>query len=138
MTLRPLALLALLAAPLPAAASAQAAEPLIAVPSGQPVSLIETIIGAPGPGGLTARFRFLAPEIGHEAGGISFAEAEPDMLYLCESYALPRLADPGPKVAQVIISLSDRALPFGQAAPEATQFFEAYRPEGGRCIWEGF
>lgn len=138
MTPRALALLALLSAPVPAAASAQASEALIAVPSGQRVSLIEAIVGAPGPGGLTARFRFLAPEIAREAGRIGFAEAAPDMLYLCESYALPRLAEPGPEVAQVIISLSDRPVPFGQAAPEATQFFEAYRPEGGRCIWEGF
>ncbi|WP_249139062.1 DUF6497 family protein [Actibacterium sp. MT2.3-13A] len=138
MTRRAPILLALLAAPLPAAASAQPSEAPIAVPSGQPVSLIETIIGAPGPEGLTARFRFLAPEIARETGRISFAEAAPDMLHLCESYALPRLAEPGPQVSQIIISLSDRVVPFGQAAPEATQFFEAYRPEGGHCIWEGF
>lgn len=134
---RALLLLALMAAPLPAAASAQGTDP-ISVPSGQPVSLIETIIGQPGPGGLTARFRFLAPEIARDSGSVSFAEAEPDMLYLCESYALPRLAVPGPQVSQIIISLSDRVLPFGQTAPEATQFFEAYRPEDGHCIWEGF
>ncbi|MGC9368276.1 MAG: DUF6497 family protein [Paracoccaceae bacterium] len=138
MTRRALCLLALVAAPLPAAASAEAAEDLIAVPSGQPVSLIESLIGQPGPVGLTARFRFLAPQIARGTGTVTFAEAEPDMLHLCENYALPRLAVPGPEVSQVIISLSDRVVPFGQAAPEATQFFEAYRPEGDRCIWEGF
>ena len=34
------------------------------------------------------------------------------------------------------ISLSDVAVPFGQAAPEATQFFEAYSVTDGICTWE--
>ena len=44
----------------------------------------------------------------------------------------------GPQPSQIVISLSDRAVPFGEADPEATQFFEAYRVEGGACIWEMF
>jgi hypothetical protein len=109
----------------------------IAVPSGQTVTLQEVIWNEPGPAGLTIRFRFVAPAIA-PGGGIDFATAAADMAHLCESYALPRIAAAGPAPAQVIISLADRALPFGQAAPEATQFFEAYRIEDGRCIWEAF
>jgi hypothetical protein len=29
-------------------------------------------------------------------------------------------------------------VPFGEPAPDATQFFEAYRVEGDTCIWEAF
>jgi hypothetical protein len=39
---------------------------------------------------------------------------------------------------QVIISLSDTAVPFGESAPEATQFFEAFAIRDGACIWEMF
>jgi hypothetical protein len=108
---------------------------LIAVPSGQPVTLQEVIWNAPGPQGLTLRFRFLAPEI--RAGGtVDFDTAMADMLHLCQTFALPRLADFGPAPAQVIISMADVALPFGDAAPEATQFFEAYSVQDGTCVWE--
>jgi hypothetical protein len=27
-------------------------------------------------------------------------------------------------------------VPFGEPAPEATQFFEGYRIDAGRCVWE--
>lgn len=107
----------------------------IAVPSGQTVTFHDMIWGEPGPAGLTMRFRFIAPQI---AGEIGYDEAEPDMAFLCESYALPRLSAQGPSVNQIIISLSDQPVPFGEMAPEVVQFFEAYRPEGTACIWEGF
>lgn len=121
-----------------AGALAAAAQEAIAVPSGQMVTLQETIWGAPGPDGLTQRFLFVAPAIAFDGGSVDFETAAADMLYLCETYALPRIARDGPKVAQIIISLSDRPVPFGQSAPEATQFFEAYSFEGDSCIWEVF
>jgi hypothetical protein len=108
------------------------------VPSGQPIALQETVWGQPGPEGLTMRFLFVAPEIAREGGSVPFEVATEDMHWLCENYALPRVANPGPEVAQIIISLSDRPVPFGQPAPEATQFFEAYGIEGNTCIWEVF
>lgn len=61
-----------------------------------------------------------------------------DLTALCESFALPRIPATGPMPQQIVISLADRPVPFGQADPEATQFFEAFRPENGRCVWEGF
>lgn len=110
----------------------------IMVPSGQEVRLIEVVQAAPGPGGLTVRFRFLAPAIARDGGSIGPEAAQADMAHLCEAYVMPRLANIGPAVAEVVISLADRAVAFGAADPEATQFFEAYRVEGGACIWEPF
>ena len=109
----------------------------IAVPSGQEITLQDVIWNAPGPDGMALRFRFLAPGIA-PGGGVDFDTAAADMQHLCDAYALPRIADQGPHPEQVIISLSDMAVPFGEAAPEATQFFESYRIEEGVCVWEMF
>ena len=121
-----------------AAARLAAEDVSVVVPSGQPITLQETVWGQPGPEGLTMRFLFVAPEIARDGGSVPFEVATEDMRWLCENYALPRIANPGPAVAQIIISLSDRPVPFGQPAPEATQFFEAYGIEGNSCIWEVF
>ncbi|MBQ4827466.1 hypothetical protein J4729_23400 [Leisingera sp. HS039] len=119
--------------------SASAAEP-VAVPSGQPVTLAEVLLDeAPGQAGETwARFRFLAPEIARETGSVSYEAAAPDMDHLCETLAVPYLAGRGLTAARVVISLSDRMVPFGAQDPAATQFFEAYRPEAAGCMWEAF
>lgn len=108
------------------------------MPSGQPVAFQDLILDETGAAGMTARFRFVTPEIARDGGSIGFDRAEGDMLALCEIFALPRIHDMTPAPDQIVISLSDRPVTFGTAAPEATQFFEAYRPEGGACVWEGF
>ena len=123
---------------LSATVAAAQADALIDVPSGQPVTFHDTVANEPGPGGLTIRFRFVAPQIARDPGRIPFALAEGDMVHLCETYALPRLPEMGPRVSQIVITLMDRPVPFGATVPEATQFFEAYRPEDGKCVWEGF
>lgn len=115
--------------------TAAAGEPLI-TPSGLEVTFLDTVFGAPGTEGLTARFRFLSPAIA--AGDIAYEDAETDMQWLCETYALPRIANTGPQPSQIVISISDRDVPFGEADPESTQFFEAYRREGDTCVWEMF
>ena len=120
-----------------AVAGAALAEP-VAVPSGQPVEFVEVIQDTAGPAGATQRFRFLAPEISRSGDGVDFAKAAPDMEFLCTHFALPRLPADGPAPAQIIVSLSDRPVAFGEVAPGATQFFEAYRIEDGACIWEEF
>lgn len=111
---------------------------VVAVPSGQSVTLLDVIRDAPGPGGTALRFRFVAPAIARAGGTVNFDTAISDMLHLCQNYALPRLAEFGPAPGQVIISLSDVAVPFGAAAPEATQFFESFSIADGDCIWEPF
>lgn len=105
---------------------------LLTLPSGLMVHLIDVVQDAPSPAGLAVRFRFLAPELAQ----VDFDTAAADMLHLCQTYALSRLPNTGPQASQIIISLSDRVVPFGEAAPEALQYFEAYRIENGECVWE--
>ncbi|MGV8952619.1 MAG: DUF6497 family protein [Cypionkella sp.] len=111
---------------------------IVAVPSGQLVTFLDVVMNAPGPDGLTARFRFVAPAIAQDGGTVDFDVASVDMLHLCQNFALPRIASTGPQPSQIIITLSDRAVVFGEPSPDATQFFEAYRLENGTCIWEAF
>ena len=102
------------------------------VPSGQAVTLQEVIWNVPGAQGLTLRFRFVAPDL----AALDIEAALADMQALCETYAAPRVTDFGPQPNQIIISLADAARPFGEADPDAVQYFEAYRLENGACIWE--
>lgn len=110
----------------------------IPVPSGQLVTLQEVIWNEPGTEGLTIRFRFVAPAIAREGGTVPFETAVWDMLALCQTYALPRIAETGPMPERVVVSMSDVPVVFGEADPGATQFFEAYSIEDGNCIWEAF
>ncbi len=112
----------------------------LTLPSGQVVTLQDVVWNAPGPAGLTLRFRFIAPAIAETETGaaVDFDTAAGDMAWLCQFYALPRLSALGPEPAQIIISLSDRPLRFGEAAPDAVQFFEAYSLTDGRCTVELF
>lgn len=127
----PLAAVALAAAPAPGQEG-------LAVPSGQALSYVDTIHDAAGPAGLTLRFRFLAPAIARDGGTVDPEAAFADMQALCDGFALPRVPATGPRPAQIVITLMDREVPFGAPAPEATQFFEAFVPDGDSCVWEPF
>jgi hypothetical protein len=112
-------------------AAAPAAAQDLAVPSGQPLELMERRLeDAPA----MARFRFLAPEL--EARG--FAAVADDFAALCDGYARPALAADGIAVDRVVISLSAQRVPFGETAPDVTQFFEVFRLSEDGCIWEYF
>jgi hypothetical protein len=104
----------------------------VTLPSGRLVQVLDVITNAPGTEGATARFRFVVPGLAQDD------DWSADMQDLCDTYALPRIDGMVPAPEQIVISLSDRAVPFGEAAPDAVQFFEAYRPENGSCIWEMF
>ncbi len=130
--------LAALATSLARPVSAEEAGALVTVPSGREVRWIDTISDAPGPDGLTLRFRFLVPGLGAPVWQEAPERAEADMQALCDGFALPRLATVGPRPAQVVISLSDRVLPFGEVDETAVQFFEAYSVANGACEWELF
>ena len=108
------------------------------LPSGQKVTLIETLANIPGSDGLAMRYRFLAPQIARKGGTVSADTAGKDMEWLCNTYALPRLPTNGPQPVEIIISMSDRDVPFGEDHPEATQFFNSYSIAGGTCEWEMF
>ena len=109
---------------------------LLPVPSGQDVELSDVLLDN-NPGELWVRFRFVAPKIGAAVGRIGYDVASIDMAHLCETLAVPYVAQHQLEPALVVISMSDRAIEFGRTAPDATQFFEAYRLEQARCIWEG-
>jgi hypothetical protein len=126
--------MALLLAVLPARAD----DGPIPVPSGQTVTWVDTIHDAKGVAGLTVRFRFLAPAIARAGGTVTAEVAQADMQALCDGWALSRIAVTGPQPAQVVISLSDREVAFGEPDPEATQYFEAYSIVTGTCVPEVF
>lgn len=104
------------------------------VPSGQTVTLQE-IFWEEGEG-LVLRARFLTPQIARSGGTVDYNAAAKDMLHLCDSFLRPQVEAGTDKPDQIIISFSDLDVPFGEADPDATQFFEAYRIENGACIWE--
>jgi hypothetical protein len=110
----------------------------VAVPSGQDVRFLDLVMNAPGTEGLPVRFRFVAPAIAKVGGSVDYETATVDMEHLCKVFALPKIATMDPVPSQVVISFSATEVPFGEATPEVTQFFEAYRIEGGICIWEAF
>ena len=107
------------------------------VPSGQDIRLSEVLIDE-NPGALWLRFRFLAPQISRDTGSIVYNQAAIDMAHLCDVVAAPFAIDEGIEPERIVISLADRWVEFGVQDPDATQFFETYRLESARCIWEEF
>lgn len=112
----------------------EAAEGAIPVPSGREISFMEIVTDTRGPEGATARFRFLAPGLSED----EVVAASKDMEALCNTYALPRIEGFVPQPRQIIVSLSAETVPFGEAAPDVLQFFEAYDIADGTCVWSAF
>ncbi|SMR83214.1 hypothetical protein SAMN04488030_3128 [Aliiroseovarius halocynthiae] len=109
------------------------------VPSGQPVTLLEINHQDGNRGGSAIHVRFLAPEIARDTGRIAFSQAEEDMAVICQDYVLPHLSKiTETEPEQIVIVLADRWVEFGVSDMDATQFFEAFRPENGVCVWDGF
>lgn len=104
----------------------------IALPSGRAVALQDVITDLAGPEGATARFRFFSPDVTQED------DWSEDMQTLCQTYAVARVGGMVPAPSQIVISVADRSLPFGELQPDAVQFFEAYSLAGDNCIWEIF
>ncbi|MFH5773516.1 DUF6497 family protein [Paracoccus broussonetiae] len=61
-----------------------------------------------------------------------------DVVWLCENWVLPRIASPGPRPTQIIVSLADKKISFGTYDPDVLQLFEAFRLPADRnaCEWE--
>lgn len=61
-----------------------------------------------------------------------------DMQFLCESFALPRVPNAGPRPQQIVISLGETA--DAAPSPDRLQIFEAFDVPAGenRCIWDPF
>ncbi|MEX0370901.1 MAG: DUF6497 family protein [Tateyamaria sp.] len=107
------------------------------MPSGQSVDLNEVLIDRVG-NESWLRFRFIAPDITRNGDGLTHADAEADFQVLCDDVALPYMSDFELQAEVVVISLMDRAVPFGTADPDATQFFEAFRVQDGTCVWDAY
>ncbi len=107
----------------------------ISLPSGLTVTLHDVIMDAAPE---VARFRFLAPAIDPAGEALSYDAVADDFQLLCDSYALPALTEAGQEVAEIIITLMDRPVTFGEISPDATQYFEPFRITAGTCIWEQF
>ena len=107
----------------------------IPLPSGHSAELIEAMWDDSAGAGTDLRLRFLSADL---SPGTEFQDVEIDLAMLCDAVALPILAETGREVGQIVISLSDRPVPFGETDPEATQHFDTFRPEGGACIWDGY
>jgi hypothetical protein len=105
------------------------------VPSGQPVSFHDSIVDRPATG-LTARFRFIAPELSAQLETFGYEALEADLAYLCETFAVKRIAAPLPVL--IVVSMSEVPVEFGSFDPDVTQVFEGYRPDGDTCAWEAF
>lgn len=61
-----------------------------------------------------------------------------DIVWLCENYALPRLAGQSPRPTQVVISMASAPSPFGSFDPGIVQLFEGFSIPANRdaCVWE--
>lgn len=109
---------------------------VLGAPSGQPIELYDVLIDEVG-AETWLRFRFLAPEIAKVGGTVSFAQAEPDLEYLCSEVALPYIAEFDLKPEFVAVVLLDQPIEFGVSDPEVTQFIDLFRVTSGACVWEG-
>lgn len=105
------------------------------LPSGQAVRFFEGFIETQPDGARWARFRYVLPGLRQGAAGEA---VEADFAHLCSAEVLPRLNAAGEVVDQVIVSLMDKPVEFGQSDPGTVQFFESFAIRDGRCIWEGF
>ncbi len=118
----------------PVLAWAQSAE--IVTPSGRALALHEVLTDT-GPGALWVRFRFVSQDLTQDAIE-DHGRLSADMDWLCANLVLPYLGHHRLQPDRVVISFSDRPVPFGEKAPEAVQVFETYRIEDGACIWEEY
>lgn len=112
----------------------EAKEERLILPSGLETYLHETLWDERSTG-LAYRFRFVAPDL---TGQEDFETKMTDLEYLCNSYAVPRMANIGPQPTQIVISIANQESEFGVTDPNVIQIFEAYSLDQGGCIWEMF
>ena len=79
-----------------------------------------------------------APASADPAGDLPQDPLHDDVVWLCQNWVLSRIAAPAPRPSQIIISLSDKEVPFGAYDPKAVQVFEAFglSEDRSRCEWE--
>ena len=80
----------------------------------------------------------LAGFVDPAGAGKTFADMVADLQYLCDNVALPSLAANKWAGGEVILSVSNIEIDFGETAPDVTQFFQPYEISGEACIWGDF
>ncbi len=98
-------------------------------PSGLGVSIAE-VMADDG----TVRLRLLAPHLGQ--AGAAYDDISRDFVWICETQVIPALAENGLAPRNIVISIADRPVPFGETDPGAVQFFEGFTVSGDTCVWE--
>ena len=105
------------------------------MPSGQSVTLHEVLVDTVS-GENWLRFRFIAPSINKDMGGVAYDSAFEDIQHLCTEIVVPYIAEYDLKSDLVVVSIADQKNEFGETNPQTTQFFEAFRVKNNICIWE--
>lgn len=105
------------------------------MPSGQSVTLREVLVDTVD-GENWLRFRFVAPSINKDTGGVAYDNAFEDIQHLCTEIVVPYIAEYDLNSDLVVVSIADQKNEFGETNPETTQFFEAFRVKNNICIWE--
>lgn len=70
--------------------------------------------------------------------GLTYDAVAGDFDWLCQTDAVDGLRAQGVDRTELVITISDREVPFGETVPEAVQFFELYDYDRGSCNWRGF
>lgn len=111
---------------------------ILDLPSGTQAALHEVLIDQVGDEDWL-RFRLVAPVIDRTRElAPGYADLEADFPHICTTFALPYAQEFALDYDKIAISISDRVVEFGTTDPDATQYFEVFRPENADCIWEGF
>ena len=92
--------------------------------------------GAVSHGVHTVRLRYVSEQLGDSAA-FGFERIEQDFSHLCHQFGLAVQGRSAPNAEQIIISMASAPTAFGETAPEVVQYFDSFRIEDDRCIWEG-
>jgi hypothetical protein len=111
------------------------ADPSVPLDSGIEAMFFDQIVEPQAGGETWLILRYLAPEIGFDAGEKGYEDIAGDLDQLCNNYGLSA-AEAAGGIDQVMITLMDRPVVRGDSDPEATMFMAAYRPTEGGCVWE--
>lgn len=117
------------------AGAAQGQADLIAVPSGQPVTLFEEQVIAPE--NKILYLGFVAPALAGEYG-VTFDRASVDMDTICTDLGIGlagKLIGDGLRIDEIVVRLMERPIAYGEVDETAAQFLNAYDISGGTCEW---
>lgn len=117
----------------------QAPDGTITLPSGLVLRQHELRLepqGAVSHGVQTVRLRYVSEQLSDSAV-FGFEQIEQDFSHLCHQFGLMVRGRSAPNAEQIIISMASAPTAFGESVPEVVQYFDSFRVENDRCIWEG-